>query len=111
MPITPTFCLLELADMGAASADPSLRKAHAGFANPEFTEITGLSASPVFDMTSNKVVGMAARGTLAAKICTLWYIDMFDILTLVTAVAEARQAIDYTKVVTRLTRTVIRDER
>jgi len=110
MPITPVFCLLELADMGAASADPSLRKAHAGFASPQFTEITGLSGSPVFDMTSNKLVGMAVRGTLAAKTCTLWYIDMFDILTLVTAVAEGREATNYTKVVTRLTRTVIRDQ-
>lgn len=108
MPISPMFCLLEFADMGAASADPILRKACAGFANPEFTEITGLSGSPVFDMASKKLVGMAARGTLAAKTCTLWYIDMFDILTLVTAVAEGREATDYTKVVTRLTRTVIR---
>lgn len=97
MPITPVFCLLELADMGAASADPSLRKAHAGFANPQFTEITGLSGSPVFDMTSNKLVGMAVRGILAAKTCTLWYIDMFDILTLVTATAEGREATNYTK--------------
>jgi hypothetical protein len=110
MPISPVFCRLEFVDRGAASADPILRQAYAEFANPEFTEITGLSGSPVFDATSNKLVGMAVRGALTGKRCTLWYIDMFDILTFVTAVAEGREATDYTKVVTRLTRRVILDE-
>jgi len=110
LPISPVFCLLELADVGASSADPILRQAYAGFANPEFTEIAGLSGSPVFDATSNKLVGMAVRGALAGKACTLWYIDMFDVLTFVTAVAEGREVTDYTKVVTRLSRKVILDE-
>jgi hypothetical protein len=110
MPISPQFCFLEFTDQGAASADPVLRHALAGFANPEFAEIIGLSGSPVFDVTSNRLVGMAARGALTGKRCTLWYIDMFDILTFVTAVAEGREATDYTKVVTRLTRRVILDE-
>jgi hypothetical protein len=110
MPISPVFCRLEFVDRGAASADPILRQAYAEFANPEFTEIIGLSGSPVFNASSNKLVGMAVRGALTGKRCTLWYIDMFDILTLVTAVAEAREATDYTKVVTRLTRRLILDE-
>jgi hypothetical protein len=38
------------------------------------------------------------------------HIDMFDILTFVTAVAEGREATDYMKVATRLTRKVILDE-
>jgi len=107
MPISPVFCRLEFVDRGAASTDPILRQAYAEFADPEFAEITGLSGSPVFDMTSNKLVGMAVRGALAGKTCTLWYIDMFDILTFITAVADGQQETDYTKVVVRLTRKVI----
>lgn len=106
MPISPVFCLLEFVDRGAASSDPILRQAYAEFSDFEFTEITGLSGSPVFDANSKKLVGVAVRGALAGKTCTLWYIDMFDILTFVTAVAGGREAIDYTKVVTRLTRKV-----
>ena len=41
---------------------------------------------------------------------TLWYIDLFDILTFVTAVSDGREATDYTKVVTRLTRKILLDE-
>jgi len=110
MPCSPVFCGLEFVDRGAASADPILRQAYAEFASPEFTELTGLSGSPVFDATSNKLVGMAVRGALTGRECTLWYIDMFDILAFVTAIAEGREATDYTKVVTRLTRRVILDK-
>jgi hypothetical protein len=107
MPISPVFCRLEFVDRGAPSTDPTLRQAYAEFAAPEFTEITGLSGSPVFDATSNKLAGMAVRGALAGKTCTLWYIDMFDILTFITAVADGQQETDYTKTVVRLTRKVI----
>jgi hypothetical protein len=107
MPITPQFCFLEFGDQGAPSSDPALRRAYAEFENPGFTEITGISGSPVFDATSNKLVGMVVRGALSGKACTVWYIDMFDILTFVTAVADGKQETDYTKVVTRLIRKVI----
>lgn len=110
VPISPQFCFLEFADQDAASADPILRRAFAGFNHPEFSEITGLSGSPVFDATSNKLVGMVVRGALDGQACTVWYIDMFDILTFVTAVAEGRDSADYTKVVTRLTRKVLVDK-
>jgi hypothetical protein len=94
----------------AIAEDTILRQAYAEFANPEFTKIIGLSGSPVFNASCNKLVGMAVRGALTGKRGTLWYIDMFDILTFVTAVAEGREATDYTKVVTRLTRRLILDE-
>jgi hypothetical protein len=110
MPISPQFCFLEFADQGAASADPILRRAFAGFDHPEFSEITGLSGSPAFDATSNKLVGMVVRGTLDGQTCTVWYVDMFDILKFVTAVAEGRDTTDYTKIVTRLARKVLVDK-
>jgi hypothetical protein len=65
----------------------------------------------VFDATSNNLVGMAVRGALVGKACTLWYIDIFDISTFVTAAAEGREVTDYTKVVTRLTPKIILNER
>ena len=110
MPISPQFCFLEFGDQGAASADPTLRRGFAGFADPEFSEITGLSGSPVFDLTTKKLVGMVVRGALDNRTCTVWYIDMFDILKFVTAVAEGRDNTNYTKVVIRLTRKVITDQ-
>jgi hypothetical protein len=110
IPISPQFCFLEFNDHGAASADPILRRGFAGFSNPEFSEITGLSGSPVFDLITEKLVGMVVRGTLRNRTCAIWYIDMFDILKFVTAVADGDASTDYTKVVTRLTRKVINDQ-
>jgi hypothetical protein len=53
---------------------------------------------------------MVVRGALDGQACTVWYIDMFDILKFVTAVAEGRDTADYTKIVTRLTRKVSVDK-
>ena len=67
MPISPVFCLLEFSDQGATSTDPILREAYAEFADPEFTEVTGLSGSPTFDATLNRLAGMVVRSALADR--------------------------------------------
>jgi hypothetical protein len=47
--------------------DEILREAYAEFADPEFTEVTGLSGSPTFDATLNRLAGMVVRGALADR--------------------------------------------
>jgi hypothetical protein len=107
--ITPVFCLLEFLDRGANSSDVSLREAYAEFENPEFAEVTGISGSPVFNATTKKLAGMIVRGALIGNKCTVWYIDMFDIMQFITAIAEPRDSTDYTKTMIRLVRTPIDD--
>jgi hypothetical protein len=100
--VTPTFCLLEFVDCGAPSTDPSLRQAHAGFADPEFSTITGLSGSPVFNASTNRLAGMVVRGAFNRRACTICYVDIFDIMQFLTAVAEGHPRTDYVKTLHRL---------
>jgi hypothetical protein len=99
--ITPAFCLLEFVDCGTPSTDPSLRRAHAGFVDPEFSTITGLSGSPVFNASTHRLAGMVVRGALKRRACTIWYVDIFDIMRLLTAVAEGHPRTDYVKTLRR----------
>jgi hypothetical protein len=108
--ITPMFSLLEFCDRGATSSDVSLREAYAEFASPEFTEVTGISGAPVFNATSTKLAGMVVRGALDGSKCTIWYVDIFDIMQFLTAVAEGRADTDYTKTILGVVRTPVQEQ-
>jgi hypothetical protein len=55
-------CRLEFTDVGLGTSDPTLRTGLAEFKDPEFKSITGISGSPVFDITANALCGMVVRG-------------------------------------------------
>lgn len=86
--ITMGFCHLILRDSGVSVSDPLLRQATATFARPEFSSVTGLSGSPVFDQTANVFCGMVCRGGMIGHSCTLYYIDVFDIMHFLSGVCE-----------------------
>ena len=52
---------------------------------------------------------MVVRGVLVGNKCTVWHIDMFDIMQFITAIVEQRDSTDYTKTMIRLVRTPIDD--
>lgn len=101
--ISPRFCLLEMQDDTGISHDPTLRSASGQFAEPEFTSVTGLSGAPVFNVTGSRLAGMIARATLQGGLCKMRYIDIVDILQLLSAAHDGRVDTFYTKTVLRQT--------
>jgi hypothetical protein len=108
--IAPIYCLLEIVDETPSIYDPTLRRALGKFDKPEFTDVLGLSGSPVFNVTQRTLCGMVVRGAMNADVCTLWYVDMFDISQLLSAVHEDRTETYYRKQMTRIVKTPRRDE-
>jgi hypothetical protein len=100
--ISPTYCLLEMVDDTPFSSDPTLRRAKGKFDRPEFADVVGLSGSPVFNVTQSAVCGMVVRGAMNADVCTLWYIDMFDVAKLLAAVHDDAAETYYLKRMTRI---------
>jgi hypothetical protein len=84
--IAPVYCLLEMTDDTRSMHDPTLRRALGKFEEPEFADVVGLSGSPVFNVTRRAISGIVVRGGLSADVCTLWYVDMFDIVQLLETV-------------------------
>ena len=98
--IAPKFCLLELVDDTSFSNDPTLRRGFGVFDRPEFADVVGLSGSPVFNVAQSALCGMVMRGTLRNDMCTLWYVDIFDVCKLLDAVHEGHATTNYQKVQT-----------
>jgi hypothetical protein len=61
------FCNLEFQDDGPYPDDPFLRRAISQFDKPDFTSVTGISGSPVFDETAKTLCGMVVRGGMHEK--------------------------------------------
>ena len=97
--VVPQFCRLEFRDNGAYKNDPTLRHAIAEFPNPAFNAITGLSGSPVYDMTSDVLCGMVVRGGLNGNRCQILYVDILDIMKMIEAVQSDKSSTEYTKTV------------
>lgn len=100
--IIPAFGLLEMMDNTPTSNDVVLRRAFGQYDNPQFVGVTGLSGSPVFNVTSRALCGMVVRGTMMGDRCTLWYIDMHDVMVVLMAAHENKRKIKYHKKITRL---------
>jgi hypothetical protein len=97
--ITMGFCHLVLHDTGVSTSDPFLRQAKAVFLNPAFDNIVGISGSPVYDQTANALCGMVNRGGMVGSMCTIHYIDVFDIMKLLEALSARAASASYTKIV------------
>ena len=106
--INTGYCRLELQDDTPPSADVTLRRAAGKFRMPEFSEITGLSGSPIFDVSTNALCGMVVRGTMQDDTCSLWYVDVYDICQLISAVHNDRSETYYRKTMTRLVKSQTR---
>ncbi len=95
------YCNLSFRDCGPTS-DPILRRAFAVFAQAlfgqsEFSSVTGISGSPVFNKTANALCGMVIRGGMNGPACTVYYVDIFDIVRLLEAVSTRAPSTYYTK--------------
>jgi hypothetical protein len=97
--IKPQFCRLEFLDNGATKGDPTLRHAVAEFANPGFDAITGLSGSPVYDLTADLLCGMVVRGGMNGSKCEIRYVDVYDIVKMLESVHSGRSDTNYIKIV------------
>lgn len=103
--IAPIYCLLDMVDDTLWSNDPTLRRAIGKFDKPEFTDVWGLSGSPVFNVTQRALCGMVVRGTMNSDTCILWYVDIFDIAQLLAAVHQDHTETYYQKQMTRIVKT------
>jgi len=97
--ITPCFCTLEFADAVPATSDPTLRHGIAKFDEPEFDSITGLSGAPVYNLRANGLCGMVVRGSMNGDDCSIYYIDLFDMMQILKCAHEGRAETYYRKTV------------
>jgi hypothetical protein len=91
------YCRLEFGDVGVSTSDPTLRQATAEFQEPEFGSVTGISGSPVFDLTSNALCGMVVRGGMEGNRCNIYYIDIADIVHLLEGIHSKASSTYYVK--------------
>jgi hypothetical protein len=91
------YCRLEFHDAGPSRSDPFLRCAEALFDNPAIKSVTGISGSPVYDMTANALCGMVVRGGMKGSRCTIYYLDVFDIFRFLEAVSRGAEGAYYLK--------------
>lgn len=99
--IKPVFATLEATDAGAISGDPTLRCAKGRYVGREFDNVAGMSGSPVFNVTQGLLSGMVVRGGYNSGLCTLWYIDVFDIVKVLDAIISGSNSAAYTKTILR----------
>ncbi len=92
------YCRLQYIDVGPYKPDPFLRNAVAEFDNTEITDITGISGSPVFDMTQEKLCGMVVRGGIKDRRCSILYLDIGDIVQTLKAIRAGTLKTFYNKV-------------
>ena len=95
--IKPTFASLGFQDDGPHAHDPFLRTCSAYWANPEFTSISGLSGSPVFNETRNGLTGLMIRGGLKGCNASGLYLDFEDVLQVLQNVHRGVYHADYVK--------------
>ncbi len=99
--IKPVFAELGVVDSGASKFDPILRKAKGLYKDLEFDDVTGMSGSPIFNLPQKRLCGMVVRGGLNRNHCTLWYIDIHDIMQVLDAVIQGRSDAEYQKTIAR----------
>jgi hypothetical protein len=94
--ISVSWWRLSFIDTGHSS-DPTLRQAMAVYEPPQFDSVIGLSGAPVFNEVSHMLCGMFVRGGIEGNVCTIRYIDVFDIIRLLEAVVAGHEDTDYNK--------------
>ena len=91
------YCDLEFTDAGVPGSDPILRMAKARFLTPQINDITGISGAPVLNETANALCGMVVRGGMTGNECTIYYIDITDIIALLEGIDRRATNLDYSK--------------
>lgn len=98
--IQPTFAKLGFLDEGWHATDPFLRACSAYWRDPGFTTITGLSGSPVFNDTRDRLAGVMFRGNLSSDGSARgYYLDIEDVVRVLSVVHSGSMGADYMKVV------------
>ncbi len=91
------YCNLEFNDVGVPGSDPMVRTATAQFLNPDFCDIVGVSGSPVLNETANVLCGMVVRGGMVGNDCSMYYIDIADVLPLLNGIDQRASNVSYSK--------------
>ncbi len=98
--IKAQFCSLDIIDGGSHEHDATLRSAYGQFSSDiEFSSVTGISGSPVFNKTKNKLCGMVLRGGLDKEYyCNVLYMDIEDIRQVLQSIHSGQQKTAYKKI-------------
>jgi hypothetical protein len=92
------LCFLQFTDAGVAAFDHTLRRGLATYSNPSFDSISGMSGAPVYNLNSRALCGMVARGGIQSDgACTMYFIDIFDIIQFLDAVSAGSDKVSYIK--------------
>ena len=92
------LCFLQFTDAGVAAFDYALRRGLATYSNPDFANISGMSGAPVYNLNNRAMCGMVARGGLQSDgACTIYFIDIFDIMQFLDAVSAGSDKVSYIK--------------
>ena len=92
------LCFLQFTDAGVAPFDHALRRGLATYSNPDFASISGMSGAPVYNLSNNALCGMLTRGGLQSDgACTVYFIDVFDIIQFLDAVSAGSDKVSYLK--------------
>jgi hypothetical protein len=92
------LCFLQFTDAGVAGFDYALRRGLATYKDLDFDSISGMSGAPVYNLSSKAMCGMVARGGLQSDgACSIYFIDIFDIMQFLDAVSAGSQKVGYIK--------------
>lgn len=93
--IKPIYCLISMTDGGAPSNDATIRHATGIVTNSAIDDLSGLSGSPVFNVTKNALCGIVVRGGISDKSGIIWYVDIIDIMYFINAVFQNQKEVSY----------------
>lgn len=93
------YCDLMFMDRGESKGDPAQRIAQGKWIQSDVKCVIGLSGSPVFNLTQNALCGMVVRGGFDADaVCTIRYLDIYDMIQYIDAIAKKKKSVTYEKV-------------
>lgn len=95
--LVPTFARLEFQDNCRHPYDIVLRNGKAGCDQDWPMSMSGLSGSPVFNVSQKKLCGMVTRGSRNADEANIWYVEISDILCILEGVRNGSLAAEYEK--------------
>lgn len=95
--ITAAYADIFLVDSGSVEHDITQRRAQGKITNDNFSNLSGLSGAPVFNITRNAITGIVVRGGIHNKIARVRYVDILDIYFRIKAIHEKMEAYKYMK--------------
>lgn len=96
--ISPVYCQLDFrCDGSGSSNDVTLRTAYARYKDPTFDSLVGLSGSPVFNKSANRLCGMVTRAGMRDGAARIHFIEIEDVIQFITAIQNGSFRTTYTK--------------